>query len=911
MDVGKHEPKVIGLIMEDIFTDFAKEVIRGVENAAKELRDIRLIVLVGRQNEDTEQQDRHHRYKTVYNFIYRLEETSSFDGLILTLPNLNAIERDSYGLDKIRNFERIPKVFIATTQTDDTKVNYDNESGIREAMEYVVKQRGLRKICMLGGRDDNTDAMERKQIFMDYLRENGLEYTEDQYERTDMSAWCNDAANRLLDRNPDAQAIFCINDPAASALYTEMKLRGKEPGKDILVFGFDNTHTASTMIPPLASIGPKEESLGKTALELLLKKMNGEHVRSAVIRTRFFGRSSCPYEWYQYSPQDLLHVDDEFIDKMFDDCFYRYANEVANDGSMNLREQYHHFISIMLGTLQRGGMNESGYLEVSALIEQFFEDGAMDYSDATKILSSLEKLQSRMNMLQQSPVANVWLNRLFVKIKDCAIMTLSGQKSKRNKWINSGRENMLDFLIDTMDFDRTGTDAIENIINNFDKIGIPNGALFLYDVPVNYVYNGVTIFPDKLNIMCVMKEGKLYVVPKEERSCSIKDIFKIEGLSSKCLGYVTFPVFYGCRIYGILLGELTPETPDRGEYTVSMLSRTLYCNDIEIFNSPVELERLEETKRARHEQEIYNQIAEGLASHYDIIYYVNSVSGRYMEFKANDLFGNLIIQEEGKDFFSEVSKNVVKVVHPEDIERITMILGKDHLITALDDRKQLRADYRITVGGKPQYTRLTVMWGSDQVHFIIGVENINEEVRKEEEHVKALRMANDLARRDALTGAKNITAFREFEESLQKDIEDDPNGLEFAFVVCDVNYLKHVNDTYGHKAGDEYIRSSCQMIFEIFAHSPVFRVGGDEFVVILKGSDYQNREALLAKIRGQVLENQERSHGPVVATGLATYVSGKDQKATGVFERADKEMYLNKDELKRLLHARDDENQNG
>ena len=909
MDTEKHDLKVIGLIMEDIFTDFAKEVIRGVENAAKQLRDIRLIVLVGRQNEDTEEEDRHHRYKTVYNYIYRLEETSSFDGLILTLPNLNAIEKDSYGLDKIRNFDRIPKVFIATTQTNDTKVNYDNKSGICEALDYIVKTRGKRKLCMLGGRDDNTDAMERKQIFIDFLTENGIEYNEDMYEKTDMSAQSEDAAARLLDRNPEAEAIFCINDPVADALYQEMQRRGLEPGKDILVFGFDNTHGSSTMIPPLASIGPKEESLGKTALELLLKKLSGERVQSAVLKTRFFGRASCPYEWNQYEAKDLLNAGPEFIDRLFDDCFYRYANEYAGDEGVDLRDQFHKIALKMTHSLQEGSMNQQEFEKTCALIEDFFEGGAMDYTDATRILMSLDRLQVNMNILQQSPAANIWVNRLFVKIKDCAIQTLSGQKSKRNKWINGGREKMLDFLIETMDFDRRGEHAMENILNNFDKMGVTNGALFLYDAPVNYIYNGVTIFPDKLNVMCVMEEGNLHVIPKAERSCSIKNIFKIKGLSDKCKGYVTYPVFYGTRIYGILLNELTPETPDRGEYTVSLLSRTLYCNDIEIINSPVELERLEETKRARREQEIYNQIAEGLASHYDIIYYVNSVSGKYMEFKANDIFGNLIVQEEGKDFFSEVGVNVTKVVHPEDMERIALLLGKDQLITALEDRKQIRADYRLMIDGKPQYARLTVMWGSDQVHFIIGVENINEEVRREEEHVRALRMANDLARRDALTGAKNITAFREFEESIQRDIEENDKELSFAIVVCDVNYLKHVNDTYGHKAGDEYIRSSCKMIFEIFAHSPVFRVGGDEFVVVLKGSDYENRDELMKTVREQVIRNQERHVGPVVATGISDFVPSEDKKVSEVFERADREMYQNKEKLKKM-HAGVEEHRN-
>ena len=71
----------------------------------------------------------------------------------------------------------------------------------------------------------------------------------------------------------------------------------------------------------------------------------------------------------------------------------------------------------------------------------------------------------------------------------------------------------------------------------------------------------------------------------------------------------------------------------------------------------------------------------------------------------------------------------------------------------------------------------------------------------------------------------------------------------FSVVVCDVNGLKHVNDTLGHKAGDEYICAACDMICEIYDHSPVYRLGGDEFTVVLSGHDYDIREELLQMLQ--------------------------------------------------------------
>ena len=88
------------------------------------------------------------------------------------------------------------------------------------------------------------------------------------------------------------------------------------------------------------------------------------------------------------------------------------------------------------------------------------------------------------------------------------------------------------------------------------------------------------------------------------------------------------------------------------------------------------------------------------------------------------------------------------------------------------------------------------------------------------------------------------------------------------------------------------------MICEVFVHSPVYRVGGDEFVVILSGDDFVNREKLLKKLRGKVLKNVNKPNSVVVASGISDYESMKDKSLADVFERADARMYENKNFLK-------------
>ena len=302
-------------------------------------------------------------------------------------------------------------------------------------------------------------------------------------------------------------------------------------------------------------------------------------------------------------------------------------------------------------------------------------------------------------------------------------------------------------------------------------------------------------------------------------------------------------------------------------------------------------------KADREKSVTYTQIAESMASHYDLIYYIDCESAHYAEFSAKRKSGELKVQEEGADFFESTRKNLDRLIHSEDRERIRSFLDKDHLISGLENRRQLTEDYRMLVaGGKTQYTRMEVTYSSDHSHFIICVENRDNDVRREQEHLAALSTANEMARRDELTHVKNKTAYHEKEKELQKQIDDgcDPFGI----VVCDINSLKIINDTEGHRAGDEYIKACCTLICRTYQHSPVFRIGGDEFTVILRGEDFANREKLLADLRRQAEENIRIGEGPVVASGMAEYRPEEDRFVEDVFTRADGRMYENKTHLK-------------
>ncbi len=149
-----------------------------------------------------------------------------------------------------------------------------------------------------------------------------------------------------------------------------------------------------------------------------------------------------------------------------------------------------------------------------------------------------------------------------------------------------------------------------------------------------------------------------------------------------------------------------------------------------------------------------------------------------------------------------------------------------------------------------------------------------------------------------MTGVRNKHAYLTWEGE-QNELMAQGRQRQFAIVVCDVNGLKHVNDTYGHKAGDELIRSACSMVCELFKHSPVFRVGGDEFVVVLTGRDYDDRQAILDEVHRRSVDHIGTDQ-VVLAAGISDFDGDGDETVHDVFSRADARMYEEKHRLKEM-----------
>ena len=157
---------------------------------------------------------------------------------------------------------------------------------------------------------------------------------------------------------------------------------------------------------------------------------------------------------------------------------------------------------------------------------------------------------------------------------------------------------------------------------------------------------------------------------------------------------------------------------------------------------------------------------------------------------------------------------------------------------------------------------------------------------------------------DPLTGVSSKMSYANDIKDLNRDILHN-KSMHFAVVMCDVNRLKYINDTYGHAYGDIYLKGCCQMICDAYAHSKVYRIGGDEFIIILFGKDYSARFDIFESLRESIMSSSNDVNADVwnkysIAVGMAEF-GPADRNFESVFKRADKAMYREKATMKKTL----------
>ena len=335
------------------------------------------------------------------------------------------------------------------------------------------------------------------------------------------------------------------------------------------------------------------------------------------------------------------------------------------------------------------------------------------------------------------------------------------------------------------------------------------------------------------------------------------------------------------------------------KYVQLKASRMGGGDDSHIVIGVLDIDELVRAREALHqirrEQAAYSRIF-ALSGDYICIYTVDLENGSYTVFSAMQGFEGLGLRKDGEDFFANAHRDSEKAVYREDRELFNTMFTREKVMQSIRETGIFALNYRMVMDGRPVYVCLkaAVVTEEGREKLVVGTTNIDAQVRRDMGYAHDLSVARMKASRDALTGVKNRSAYLDVEAKINRRICDGED-VKFAVVVCDLNNLKQTNDSFGHQAGDQLLKEACGIICGIFKHSPVFRVGGDEFAVISQGHDYDNMDALMERMHRSNASN-ESTGGSVIACGMARY--DHDSSVAAVFERADRKMYEDKKTLK-------------
>ena len=245
---------------------------------------------------------------------------------------------------------------------------------------------------------------------------------------------------------------------------------------------------------------------------------------------------------------------------------------------------------------------------------------------------------------------------------------------------------------------------------------------------------------------------------------------------------------------------------------------------------------------------------------------------------------------------------------------IAIIYVRSRIVKPINMLSEAAGQYGQRQGGvrQKEFSGLDIRTGDELeilLHSMVQMESdidnyIDNLTRTREQLSNARQHADDMQKQaylDSLTGIRNRMAYDKEMERLEAEMHI---GLKrFGIAMVDLNFLKYTNDTFGHECGNSAIIALSRMICEVFVHSPVFRIGGDEFAVVLRNRDFNRIGELEEEFNSRLealredgsLQNWERISA---AFGYALYDPAVDTCADDVFKRADQNMYERKKAMK-------------
>ncbi|MBR6835270.1 MAG: substrate-binding domain-containing protein, partial [Oscillospiraceae bacterium] len=303
-------PKLnIGLYVSNLVDGSVYSLCSGASSAAKEL-GANLIIFPGMHLNGDYNDPLRSPYYYQYNTIYDLGRKLDLDFLIIMAGIIGNTLSDEETLKFIEQFPGVPVLTIAAEYEQFHSIRLDNKTGLKKALNHLIHRHNCRNIGFVSGSRLNSDAEERRNVYVETMLENGLPVDKNLIVYGDFSENSDSVVTELLNDNDQIDAICFANDEMAKGGYRVLNKSGKyKAGKNISVVGFDNSRTAVELYPLLTTVNADNFQMGYKAVSMIPELLKAEEPQHMLIPTNLVVRNSCGCKNTSYENLSYIFAD--------------------------------------------------------------------------------------------------------------------------------------------------------------------------------------------------------------------------------------------------------------------------------------------------------------------------------------------------------------------------------------------------------------------------------------------------------------------------------------------------------------------------------------------------------------------------------------------------------------------------
>ena len=369
-------------------------------------------------------------------------------------------------------------------------ITKDNGPGMHECMEHLIETCGFKKIAFISGPEASQGAREREQIYFEEMERHHLPVTPEMFARGLFSGDCEDVIEKVLDENPNIEAIACACDFIAYTAYRMMRGRKIAIGHDVAVTGFDDHPKSANIDPPLSTVHMTGYDLGCMAAREAIRICEGKPQKETVITSRFIARNSCGenmrsgVDYFRELLRKKPFPAETFVDVLMD-ATMSMAGKQATDDFRRQMEVF--FAGIRDAYLRHRDGGEKDVLlfssqDLSLLFRQDYRNCLSLEGFHSVAINLLEAL------LEESPKEDASWVIAQISHLHLRIARLSGDAQQEETFAMNKREwDTFHMADDALREDRVQDATYRQILGEFPKLGVRHAELFLLPEPVTFI----------------------------------------------------------------------------------------------------------------------------------------------------------------------------------------------------------------------------------------------------------------------------------------------------------------------------------------------------------------------------------------------------------------------------------------